>query len=299
MHGCFCVSVGLCVQHTLHLGIREWWAIESIRHVISKAVHLSIWVSEILRGKCRVCIPPWEPRVLQLLMLAFLGLFNVHTREELMQKKKKKPKQSRFSFISLSFFLHLLYIAHNLAQSLLLCSIPLPVRLSSLAYTTPPLPVEHFIMQLLNILQPIVPKELVCYNMKIWPHLAEVMGNKHLTRGWADRASNSNFLLASCWFAVLPGSACFPLPVVSSSQKSVEHFISRPVPPSLSIQIYWYWPFAEIKRVDPWAARAKFKPIKEHFTNQQVKARSVSQAGLVKLILICTVSKPVHRSNTA
>lgn len=142
---------------------------------------------------------------------------------------------------------------------------------------------EHFIMQLLNILQPIVPKELVCYNMKIWPHLAEVMGNKHLTRGWADRASNSNFLLASCWFTVLPGSACFPLPVVSSSQKSVDHFISRPVPPSLSIQIYWYWPFAEIKRVDPWAARAKFKPIKEHFTNQQVKARSVSQAGLVKL----------------
>lgn len=104
MHGCFCVSVGLCVQHTLHLGIREWWAIESIRHVISKAVHLSIWVSEILRGKCRVCIPPWEPRVLQLLMLAFLGLFNVHTREELMQKKKKSPNRVDFaSYHSLSF----------------------------------------------------------------------------------------------------------------------------------------------------------------------------------------------------
>lgn len=105
MHGCFCVSVGLCVQHTLHLGIREWWAIESIRHVISKAVHLSIWVSEILRGKCRVCIPPWEPRVLQLLMLAFLGLFNVHTREELMQKKKKnpKPRVDFASYHSLSF----------------------------------------------------------------------------------------------------------------------------------------------------------------------------------------------------
>lgn len=127
MHGCFCVSVGLCVQHTLHLGIREWWAIESIRHVISKAVHLSIWVSEILRGKCRVCIPPWEPRVLQLLMLAFLGLFNVHTREELMQKKKekKKLKQSRFCFISLFLSASALHCAQSCTVS------------STLFYTTP------------------------------------------------------------------------------------------------------------------------------------------------------------------
>ena len=155
---------------------------------------------------------------------------------------------------------------------------------NSLLADTAPFLLGHFIMLLLNILQPIVPKELVCLNMKIWPHLAEVMGNKHLTRGCSDRASNSNLLLAPCWFAVLPGSARFLLPVVSSSQKSVEHFISMPLPFSLpQHQIYWYWPFAEIKRVDPWAARAKFKPIKEHFTNQQGKTRAVSQPGLVKL----------------
>lgn len=150
----------------------------------------------------------------------------------------------------------------------------------------------HFIMQLLNIQQLNVPKELVCFNMKIWPHLAEVMGNKHLTRGWADRASNSNFLSAPCWFAVLPGSACFP-PSTLTPLPPCGQFFSRRVwsvlfpwlclPLVSSIQIYWYWPFAEIKRVDPWAASAKFKPIKEHFTNQQVKARAVSQAVPVKL----------------
>lgn len=153
----------------------------------------------------------------------------------------------------------------------------------------PPLPLLFlagalFIMLLLNILQPIAPKELVCYNMKIWPHLAKVTGNKHLTRGWADGASNSNLLPAPCWFAVLAGSARFPLPVVSRRRKSAERFISMPLPSSLlEHQIYWYWPLAEIKRVDPWAARAKFKPIKEHFTNQQGKARAVSQAGPAKL----------------
>lgn len=40
----------LCAEWALHLGIREWWAVESIRNVISGAVHLSIWMSEILRG---------------------------------------------------------------------------------------------------------------------------------------------------------------------------------------------------------------------------------------------------------
>ena len=69
-----------------------------------------------------------------------------------------------------------------------------------------------FIMLLLNILQPIAPKELVCYNMKIWPHLAKVTGNKHLTRGWADGASNSNLLPAPCWFAVLAGVISLPPP---------------------------------------------------------------------------------------
>lgn len=150
----------------------------------------------------------------------------------------------------------------------------------------------NFILQLLNIQQPNVPKELVCFNMKIWPHLAEVMGNKHLTRGWADRASNSNFLSAPCWFAVLPGSAHFPHPHHHPSslwsvfrQKKVKSILFPCLCLALvsSIQIYWYWPFAEIKHVDPWAVSAKFKPIKEHFTNQQVKARAVSQAGPVKL----------------
>lgn len=166
-------------------------------------------------------------------------------------------------------------VSSTLSQSI-------PASLSSFADTQPPLfLLGHFIMLLLNILQPIGPKELVCYNMKIWPHLAEVTGNKHLTRGCADRASNSNLLLAP---VMLPGSACFLLPVVSSSQKSVEPFISMPMPSSLLQHlIYWYWPFAEIKRVDPWAPRAKFKPIKEHFTNQRGWAWAVSQAGPVKL----------------
>lgn len=92
----------------------------------------------------------------------------------------------------------------------------------------------HFIILLLNILQPIVPKELVCDNMKIWPHLAEVVGNKHLTRGWADGASNSNLLWAPCWFGVLPGSARFPLPVVSTSQK-ISFFLFLCLPPLSSI----------------------------------------------------------------
>lgn len=204
------------------LGIREWWAAESIRHVISGAVRLSIWVREILRGKCGVWIPPWG---------ASVGPCNAHTGEELMQQER--PLQSKSSFISLSFLLHLLCTANNLAQSLLLCPLRLATYpgLSLLTCWYNPLLFlsGHFIMLLLNILQPIVPKELVRYNMKIWPHLAEVMGNKHLTRGWADGASNSNLLLAPCWFAVLPGSARFPLPVVSWSQKSVEHFISMPL----------------------------------------------------------------------
>lgn len=209
--------------------------------------------------------------------------------------QRERPLQSTFSLVSLSFLLHLLCTPNNPAQSLLLC----PWRLATFSPAClflacrckphPPLPFlclagALFIMLLLNILQPIAPKELVCYNMKIWPHLAKVAGNKHLTRGWADGASNSNLLPAPCWFAVLAGSARFPLPVVSQRRKSAERFISMPLPSSLlEHQIYWYWPLAEIKRVDPWAARAKFKPIKEHFTNQQGKARAVSQAGPAKL----------------
>lgn len=140
-------------------------------------------------------------------------------------------------------------------------------------------------MLLLNILQPTLPKELVCYNMKIWPHLAEVTGNKHLTRGWADRASISNLLLAPRWFLVLPGSACFPPSQRSARARRVWSILFQCLWPSpfSSIPIYWYWPFVEIKRVDPWAGRAKFKPIKENFTNKPGKARAVSQAGLVKL----------------
>lgn len=205
----------------------------------------------------------------QLLLSASVGPCNAHTREVLMQQERLL--QSRFSFISLSFLLHLLCTANNLTQSLLFC--PLKAHyLSPLVFPhhTADFLLGHFIMLFLNILQPIVPKELVCYNMKIWPHLTEVMGNKYLTRGCSDRASNSNLLLPPCWFVVLPGSARFLLPVVSSSQKSMEDFISMSLPSLLlQHQIYWYWPFAEIKRVDPWAARAKFKPIKQPFTNQQ------------------------------
>lgn len=55
------VSVCWCVGQALHLSIREWWGVESIRHVISGAVHLSIWAREILRGRSGVWIPPPHP----------------------------------------------------------------------------------------------------------------------------------------------------------------------------------------------------------------------------------------------
>lgn len=159
-----------------------------------------------------------------------VGLCNAHTREELMHQER--PLQSRFSFISLSFFLHLLWTANNPAQSLLLPPHKahyLFQHASSHLVIQPLLFLSgHFIMLLLNMLQPIVPKELVYYNMKIRPHLAEVVGNKHLTRGWADRASNSNLLPGPCWFVVLPGSVRSPLPVVSSGQKKVGFFIFMP-----------------------------------------------------------------------
>lgn len=106
--------------------------------------------------------------------------------------------------------------------------------------------VGQFIMLLFNILQPSVLQELVGYNMKIWPHFAEVVGNKHLTRGWADRASNSNLLWAPCWFSVLPGSAGFSLhwslhcilfPCLSLLSPIASRFIDIDLLLKLSVQI--------------------------------------------------------------
>lgn len=203
------------------MGIREWWAVESIRHVISGAVRLSIWATEILRGKCRMWFHSPSPRARSTAASrgpASVGPRYAQAREELMQRER--PLQSPFLFVSLSFLLHLLCTPNNPAQSLLLC----PWRLATFSpaclflacwCSPPPLPLPSralFIMLLLNILQPIAPKELVCYNMKIWPHLAKVTGNKHLTRGWADGASNSNLLPAPCWFAVLAGVISLPPP---------------------------------------------------------------------------------------
>lgn len=217
--------------------------------------------------------------------LSQFGLIKL-TRARSWFNKKDSYKVNFCLYHSLSFCIcsALQTIFHSLFYFALQDSLPIPTCLSSLA-DRPLLSLFcHFIMLLLNILLPIAPKELVCYNMKIWPHLVEVMGNKHLTRGWTNGSSNSNLLLAPSWLVVLPGSARFPLPVVSYSPKSGAHFISMPTPPSPhQHQIYWYWPFAEIKRADPWAVRAKFKPIKEHFTNQQGKAGAVSQTGLLKL----------------
>lgn len=54
--------------------------------------------------------------------------------------------------------------------------------------------------------------------------------------------------------------------------------ISFPVPLShfpFFSWIYWCWPFAEIKLANPQAARAKFKPIKDNFTNQQLRERVI------------------------
>lgn len=56
-----CVRVRVLSECSEHERIREWWAVESIRHVISGAVHLSIWVSEILWGRSGMWIPPWGP----------------------------------------------------------------------------------------------------------------------------------------------------------------------------------------------------------------------------------------------
>lgn len=124
-------------------------------------------------------------------------------------------------------------------------------------------PYGHFIDLLLNVLQSFVVKQLLCHNMKIWPHLAEITCNKHLTRG---RASISNLLPCSGVgkvTAILPPGGHFP------------PFLFPPLclaPLSEPSDLYWYWPFAEIKHADPRAMRAKIKPINQHFTNQRGEA---------------------------
>lgn len=227
--------------------------------------------------------PPWGPRVLDPLIGAKVGPCNAHTSTHCIEKSPHRVVY--LSYHSTSFFissaLHTILFsppALSLKTGCLSHLVLLYLLIQPLLFFW-----GHFIMPLLNIFRPIVPKELVCHNIKIWPHLAEVVGNKRLTRGQTDRASNSNLLLAPCWLVVLPRSARFPLPVVSWNQTMEEHFISVPPSSLLLNQIYWYWPFAEIKRADPWATRAKFRPIKEHFTNQQGKAGAVSPAGPVKL----------------
>ena len=49
--------------------------------------------------------------------------------------------------------------------------------------------------------------------------------------------------------------------------------------------------------MDPKVAIAKFKPIKEHFTDQPGKGMAVLQDGLSQIKIICSVSKPSHRAN--
>lgn len=205
----------------------------------------------------------------------------------------RKAFQSRLHFISLSAHPHLFHSANNLLYSLF-CFAPLnwpPVPYLYLPLSTSCSPLSHclsvhFIVPLLNILLPIVPKELVCYNMKIWTHLAEVIGNKQLTRGWTDRAWNSNLLprpLLVCGSG--QGRLCSSLASWWSGKgKRLQRLLLSPLHLSLSQQwIYWYWPFAEIKRVDPKVARAKFKPIKEHLTDQPGKGWQSSRMALVNL----------------
>lgn len=72
--------------------------------------------------------------------------------------------------------------------------------------------------------------------------------------------------------------------------------ISFPVPLShfpFFSWIYWCWPFAEIKLANPQAARAKFKPIKDNFTNQQLEKEWFCPVR--GITIICSVSRTGER----